>query len=159
MIKLRTVKISDWDKLKNLLQDLIEEKPPVAIELEPLLMKGDLWLAQFPKGKLGHFIVATYQGTIVGFCYVAVPIYYRPIAYIGIAIKKNYRKTGIGSQMFYEVAQWAAGNDIQYIIADVWEWNEKSLKFFEHLGFTEKSRFDEKFNGELKKKVRMVRRI
>jgi RimJ/RimL family protein N-acetyltransferase len=159
MISIRKVKVEDWSKLKDLLKDLVQEKPPVALELEPLIMKGEQWLAQFPKGNLGYFVVATTDHSIIGFCYVAVPTYYKPLAYIGIAIRKECRRQDIGSQMFYEIAQWAAGKQIQYLVADVWEWNIKSITFFEHLGFVEKSRFKAKYEGEDKEKVRLVRGV
>lgn len=53
----------------------------------------------------------------------------------------------------------AASRDIPYIVADVWNWNFKSLKFFEKLGFVEKTRFMDKFKGEEKIKVRLVKKV
>lgn len=159
MVKIREIKVEDWEELKDLLEDLVEEKPPVALELEPLIQKGKQWIAQFPRGELGHFIVAEEKGKIIGFCYLAVPQFYKPIAYIGISVRKKYRHHDIGSQMFYEVASWAASERLQYIIADVWHWNLKSLKFFESLGFVEKERFKAKFKGEEQEKVRLVKKV
>jgi RimJ/RimL family protein N-acetyltransferase len=158
-MNIRPVKVKDWDKLVDLLQELVAEDPPVAIELEPLINKGDRWISQFPSGKLGYFVVVEQGTKIIGFCYIAVPTYYRPIAYIGLAIEAEHRGENLGSQLFYEVASWAASKEIQYIIADVWSWNHKSIRFFSHLGFIEKSRFEDKFKGEIKDKVRMVRSI
>jgi RimJ/RimL family protein N-acetyltransferase len=151
--------MSDWEKLQELLDELVHEKPPVALELEPLIMKGREWIAQFPKGKLGYFVVAVVNQVIVGFCYGAVPTYYKPVAYIGIALGKKHRRQNIGAQLYYEIAQWAVGKEIQYLIADVWSWNAHSIKFFEHLGFVEKSRYKDKYQGELRMKVRMINRI
>jgi len=156
---IRSVKTSDWEKLKNLLIELVHEKPPVALELEPLIMKGVQWIEQFPRGKLGHFIIMESSDEIIGFCYVAVPTYYKPIGYIGIGIKKECRKKSLGSQMFYEVAQWAVKEQVQYLVADIWNWNLKSIKFFEHLGFVERQTFKEKFKGEERLKVRMVKAL
>jgi RimJ/RimL family protein N-acetyltransferase len=159
MVKIREVKVSDWDDLRGLLEYLVHEKPPVALELEPLLQKGDEWLRQFPKGKLGYFVVAEKKGVIVGFCYLAVPQFYRPVAYIGMAVAKSERKQDIGSMLFYEVASWAAMMRLQYIIADIWHWNTSSNKFFAKLGFVEKERFQGKFKGEEKEKVRLVKKL
>jgi L-amino acid N-acyltransferase YncA len=159
MVKIREVNISDWDDLRGLLEYLVHEKPPVALELESLIQKGEEWIRQFPKGKLGYFVVAEKKGVIVGFCYLAVPQFYKPIAYIGVAVAKSERHHDIGSMLFYEVASWAATERLQYIIADVWHWNTKSLKFFESLGFVEKELFEAKFKGEEKKKVRLVKKI
>jgi RimJ/RimL family protein N-acetyltransferase len=178
-MRIRQAKAEDWDKLKQLLINLTHEDPPVAIELEPLIMKEKNWIADFPKGKLGFFTVAEDTNEnkssdtplnkknkefednpkIIGFCYLAVPTFYKPIAYIGIALDKEYRKKDIGTEMFYHVAGWAAAENISYIIADIWNWNESSIKFFESLGFEEKSRFKDKFKGELKDKVRLVKKL
>ena len=159
MVKIREVKVSDWEKLRDLLDDLVHEKPPVALELEPLIMKGKQWIEQFPKGKLGYFVVAEEKGKIIGFCYVAVPKFYQPIAYIGISVAKKYRHHDIGTKMFYEVALWAAGEHVEYLIADIWNWNAGSIKFFEKLGFVEKTQFKDKFKGKLEVKIRLVKKI
>jgi RimJ/RimL family protein N-acetyltransferase len=159
MVKIREVNISDWDDLRGLLEYLVHERPPVALELEPLLQKGEEWIRQFPKGNLGYFVVAQKDGKIVGFCYLAVPKFYNPIAYIGIAVAKSERKHDIGSMLFYEVASWAAMERLQYIFADIWHWNTSSLHFFENLGFVEKERFEAKFKGEDKEKIRLVKKL
>jgi RimJ/RimL family protein N-acetyltransferase len=159
MVKIREVNISDWDDLRGLLQYLVHEKPPVALELEPLLQKGEDWIRQFPKGNLGYFVVAEDKGKIIGFGYLAVPQFYKPVAYIGIAVAKSERHHDVGTMLFYEVASWAASVHLQYILADVWEWNISSIKFFEKLGFVEKERFKSKFKGEEKDKVRLVKGI
>jgi RimJ/RimL family protein N-acetyltransferase len=159
MLKIREVNISDWDDLRGLLEYVVHEKPPVALELKPLLHKGEEWLRKFPRGDAGYFVVAENNGKIVGFCYLAVPQFYKPIAYIGIIVAKSERRSNIGTMLFYEVASWAATERLQYIIADVWSWNVKSIKFFENLGFTEKERFKDKFEGEQRDKVRLIKKI
>jgi RimJ/RimL family protein N-acetyltransferase len=159
MVEIREVRVSDWDDLRGLLEYLVHERPPVALELHPLLQKGEEWIRQFPKGKLGYFVVAEKKGVIVGFCYVAIPQFYRPVAYIGVAVAKSERRNDIGTMLFYEVASWAAAKRVQYIISDIWHWNVKSIKFFEKLGFVEKERFEAKFKGEEKEKVRLVKRL
>lgn len=159
MITLREVTVNDAEKIKELLVRLVNEKPPVAIELEPLIMKGKQWIASFPTGESGHFIIAEINEEIVGFCYLAVPKFYKPIAYIGVAVDKHYRRKDLGSQLFYHVAEWASAQHLEYVIADVWSWNIKSLKFFEKLGFIEKTRFKDKFRGAEQDKVRLVKKL
>lgn len=159
MIKIRTVKVSDWEEIKGLLESVVHEIPPVAIELEPLIMKGKRWLRDFPTGEAGTFVVADVNNKIVAFCYLAVPKFYRPVAYIGVVVAKEHRKGDIGSQLFYHVAEWAASQHLEYIIADVWSWNLKSLKFFEKLDFIEKTRFKDKFKGGEEEKVRLVKKL
>jgi RimJ/RimL family protein N-acetyltransferase len=159
MVKIRKVNISDWDNLRGLLEYLVNERPPVALELEPLIHKGEDWIRQFPRGKLGYFVVAEDKDKIIGFCYLAVPQFYKPIAYIGVAVVKSERHRDIGTMLFYEVASWAAVEHLQYIFADIWEWNVSSIRFFEKLGFVEKERFKDKFKDEEKDKVRLVKRL
>jgi RimJ/RimL family protein N-acetyltransferase len=158
-INIREVRIEDSVKLIELLVSLTQEKPPVALELEPLIMKGIRWIEPFLDQKAGFFVVAEDDDKIIGFCYLAIPKWYKPIAYIAIAIKDDYRRKDISSQMFYHVAEWASEKHLSYIIADIWSWNSKSLNFFRKLGFREKSRFEEKFKGIEKEKVRMVMQL
>ena len=159
MVKIRKVKIEDWEELRRLLINVVNETPPVALELEPLIMKGKRWIADFPGEDAGIFIVAEIKKKIVGFCYLAVPKFYRPVAYIGLVVAKKYRKKDIGSQLFYHVAEWASSQHLESIIADVWSWNLKSLKFFEKMDFIEKTRFFDKFKGTDEEKIRLVRKI
>jgi L-amino acid N-acyltransferase YncA len=159
MVKIREVKVSDWDDLRGLLEYLIHEKPPVALELEPLIQKGDQWIKQFPKENMGYFVVAEKNEKIVGFCYIALQKFYKPIAYIGIAVAKSVRHQDIGTMLFYEVASWASSKRIHYIVADIWHWNKGSLNFFESLGFLEKERFVAKFKGVEEEKVRLVKKL
>jgi RimJ/RimL family protein N-acetyltransferase len=172
-INIRKVNVSDWEKLKKLLIEVVAEKPPVALELEPLIHKEDRWIAEFPTKDRGQFIVAelntkstdkTYDqensgGEIIGFAYLAAPRYYEMVAYIGIVVKKEYRRKNLGTRLFYNLAEWAATKNLTYIIADIWSWNLKSIKFFEGLGFKEKNRFSDRFKGEEKEKVRMIKRV
>ena len=159
MIKIREVHVKDWEEIKALLEAVVNEVPPVAVELEPLIMKGRMWLRDFPSGEAGTFVVAEVNNKIVAFCYLAVPKFYRPIAYIGVVVAKEHRKEDIGSQLFYHVAEWATSRHLEYIIADVWHWNLKSLKFFEKMDFIEKTRFKDKFRGTDEEKVRLVKKL
>lgn len=158
-MNIRKIKPEDWKELQKMLLKTINENPPVALELEPLILKTKDWIRRFPKEEQGIFIVVEEKDKIIGFCYLVVPKFYRPIAYIGIAVDKKHRKKDIASQMFYHVARWAVSQHLQYIIADVWSWNLGSIKFFFKLGFVEKSRFLDKFKGKMEEKSRLVKKI
>jgi RimJ/RimL family protein N-acetyltransferase len=151
---IRKIRSEDVLQLIELLVELVEEKPPVALELEPLIMKGERWTAPFLETKSGLLVIAEDKGKIIGFCYAIVPTYYKPVAYIGNAISKEYRRKNIGSQLFFQIASWASKKKLQYLIADVWHWNTKSSKFFEKLGFEEDERFKDKFRGKEEEKIR-----
>jgi ribosomal protein S18 acetylase RimI-like enzyme len=159
MPSIREVRIEDTVKLIELLVKLTREKPPVALELEPLIMKGLRWVEPFLDQKAGFFVVAEEGDNIIGFCYVAIPKWYKPITYIAIAVDEDYRRKDIGGQMLYHVAEWSSKKHLEYIIADVWEWNLKSLKFFRKHGFYEKSRFEDKFKGKEEEKVRLAMKL
>jgi RimJ/RimL family protein N-acetyltransferase len=158
-MNIRKARPEDWEELKVMLRELVAEEPPVALELEPLIDKQGNWIANFPKGNLGFFTVAEFEGKIVGFCYLAVQKFYSPVAYIGIALNKEFRRKNLGSEMFYHVAGWASAEKLQYIVADIWVWNTNSIKFFKNLGFEEKSIFKDKFKGEEKDKARLVKKV
>jgi L-amino acid N-acyltransferase YncA len=156
---IRKMRSGDTLQLIELLVKLIEEKPPVALELEPLIMKGERWVEPFLDKKFGYLVVAEDNGKIFGFCYAIIPTYYRPVAYIGVAVSNEYRGKNIGSQMFYQVADWASKKKLKNIIADIWDWNKNSIKFFEKLGFVEEERFKDKFRGKEEDKIRLVVRL
>jgi RimJ/RimL family protein N-acetyltransferase len=159
MVDVRIADVRDWEQMKVLLDEVVSEKPPVALELEPLLMKGKEWIRQFPRKSQGYFVVAEENNMIIGFCYLVVPKFYKPVAYIGIVVQKRFRRREIGTQLFYTVAVWAAAKHLTYILADVWVWNKRSIQFFEDLGFKESSRFMDKFRGVDKEKVRLVKDV
>jgi len=160
-ISIRNVKEKDWAKVLHLLETLVHENPPVALELEALLLRTEEWIRNFPQETQGIFVVAeqTIEQNIIGFCYLAQPNFKYGEAFIGIAVGKAFRDNNIASQMFYRVAEWASGTGINYIFADIWEWNNSSIKFFESLDFKEIERFDDKFRGEIKTKVRLIKAI
>jgi N-acetylglutamate synthase-like GNAT family acetyltransferase len=159
MINVREVRIEDTVKLIELLVELTKEKPPVALELSPLIMKGERWVEPFLDQKAGFFVVAEMNGNIVGFCYVAIPKWYKPVTYIAIAVSKDYRRKDVGAQLLFHVAEWASKKHLEYMIADVWDWNEGSLNFFKKHGFKEKLKFQDKFKGKQEKKVRLVMKL
>lgn len=158
-MNIRKIKPEDWKKLRKMLEVMAHEDPPVAVELEPLIFKTEKWIKSFPKENQGIFIVTEEEDMIIGFCYLVVPKFYALVAYIGIVVDKEHRGRNVGSQMFHHVAEWAVSQRLQYIIADVWSWNLGAIKFFQTLGFVEKSRFTDKFKGELKEKVRLVKKV
>jgi N-acetylglutamate synthase-like GNAT family acetyltransferase len=158
-MNMRAIEVRDWAKLQLLLKELASEHPPVALELEPLIFKTEEWIRKFPQENQGIFIVAEENEQLEGFCYLVVPKFYQPVAYIGIAIGAPFRRHALGLQLFYHVMEWAAKKDLQYILSDVWAWNEQGKKFFTHLGFTEKEHFQSKFNGEEKEKIRFVKKV
>jgi len=160
-IVVRNVGIADWARLVRLLKQLIHEKPPVALELEPLLFRTEEWIERFPGEDSGIFVVAENitENNIVGFCYLAKPSYRLAEAFIGIAVDKAYRRQNVGSMLFFRVAEWAARANLRLIITDVWDWNNESLDFFKKHGFRETEHFDAKFRGETRGKVRLVKEI
>jgi RimJ/RimL family protein N-acetyltransferase len=158
-MNLRHIETGDWAELRRMLERMAEETPPVALELEPLLFKTEQWIRSFPMEEQGIFIVCEENDEIIGFCYLVVPKFYRPVAYIGIAVDKEHRKMDIGTQMFYHVLEWAASQHLSFIISDVWSWNKASILYFTRLGFEETTRFEDKFKGKQKEKIRLVKKV
>lgn len=160
-IVIRNVKVRDWAKIVRLLKELLHEQPPVALELESMISRTEEWIERFPVEGQGIFVVAEdiSKQAIVGFCYLVKPSYRKGEAFIGIAVEKGFRKHDIGSMLFYHIAEWAVSSGIQYIISDIWDWNTLSLNFFKTLGFKQTEHFDDKYHGETKGKIRLIKEI
>ena len=52
-----------------------------------------------------------------------------------ICVDKEYRKQGVGLQLFEESKKYAIENKIDFMEGDNWEFNQISRKFSEHAGF------------------------
>lgn len=158
-MEIRNVRTNDLKGIHKLLEDLIKERPPVALELEGLLTKDKKWLKSFPRGSSGVFLVAEYKGEIIGFCYVAIPKFRILTGFVGIAVDKNHRKGGLGTKILQQVIDWAEISRLKYVIADTWNWNKGAQKFFQKNSFKKMGVFEDKFKGKIKKKVRLIYKV
>lgn len=57
-----------------------------------------------------------------------------------LAVKKEYRRSGIGKSLVEKAQQWAMDKEITQIELNVWEFNKGAIAFYETLGYKTASR-------------------
>ena len=88
-------------------------------------------------------IVAERNGVICGFSvvsYVTKPLspysierkYYNVVEF---GVDENFRRQGIGTELFDFIKEQARDRGFHKIELDMWEFNESALKFYESVGF------------------------
>ena len=89
-------------------------------------------------------ILARENEDYIGFITVSTRIDYvegatsSPVGYIeGIFVKPDYRKTGIGRQLYQLGEQWCLKKGCQQMGSDAYAWNKQSHEFHKRLGFDE----------------------
>lgn len=124
----------DVTSLLQLIRELAEyEKAPgeVIITAEQLKKDG------FGKDKLFSFFIAEKNGTVAG-----IALYYekystwkgRCIFLEDIIITRSFRRQGIGTMLFLEVAAVARDLGVQRLEWQVLEWNDPAIEFYKKLG-------------------------
>jgi len=91
--------------------------------------------------KNSALFVAESQNQIMGFVYILIretrdiPIFVpRRYAWIGeIAVKKEFRHSGVGQSLVEKAHQWALDKGITQVELNVWEFNEGAIAFYEKL--------------------------
>lgn len=91
--------------------------------------------------------VLEYDGTLVGTVMYKIVYYVKDIKYRDmrvlqieeIVLKQQYRNLGLGHYLMNDIKSYAKKNDCKYIIANVWDFNEQSKKFFNNNGFLSRS--------------------
>lgn len=70
-----------------------------------------------------------------------LPIAKKRITYFieDIVVDKNYRRKGIGKQLYYFLKEKAMEDNVDSIELNVWAFNEKAIKFYEALGMSVKN--------------------
>ena len=129
-IKIRKGTETDLEQVLDLVKELaIYEKAPDEVEVTIAEMQN--W--GFGKDKLFEFFVAEYQHTIVGIALY----YYKYSTWKGkclfledIIITEKYRRFGLGSKLFNEVALVAKQQQVRRMEWQVLDWNKPAIDFY-----------------------------
>jgi len=139
-IKIRVGTEPDLPQVLGLVKELaIYEKAPAEVDVTLEEMKN--W--GFGKDKIFEFFVAEHNSKIVGIALY----YYKYSTWKGkclfledIIVTETYRRYGLGSKLFNEVALVAKQKKVRRMEWQVLEWNEPALKFYK--------KYNSHFDGE-----------
>lgn len=100
-------------------------------------------ILQFRKNKNGVYLVAEYQGLIVGHAFLE-PLHLQSlkhVAELNIAVHKGFQKKGIGTQLLEYLIDWAKKSPIiEKIQLNVRASNTHAISLYKKLGFEEEGR-------------------
>ena len=120
---------SDTVFIHRLIQELADyERAPDAVINSPELLLNDL----FVEGRC-HAFVAEYEEVIIGFA-----LYYfgystwkgRTLYLEDLYVQEDFRKTGVGQQLFDQVVMVAIKEKVRRMDWQVLTWNEPALAFY-----------------------------
>lgn len=127
-IDIRTGQTADIPEIHSLVGELAKyEKAPdefVCTQQEyRLLFKENVW----------NFIVATFNGQIVGTCiyYYGFSTWKGKFLYLeDFIVTENYRRQGIGSRLFDHILQIAQKEECALMRWQVLDWNDMAINFY-----------------------------
>lgn len=138
MINKNTIEIS-----KMSLEDFQEIKACLISEFD------DFWNAETLENELknenSYYIVAKINNDIVGFAGIKVVIDEADI--MNIVVRKDKRKSGIGSALFNSILNYAKSNCIKKITLEVNEENVSAINLYEKFGFKTIAERPKYYNG------------
>ena len=143
VITFRKPKIGDAKALLNFINDLVEEGAQILRDKKVTLTEERAWLDDQIKtignGKL-ILLIAEKNGKIIATCEVRKrKSKMAHIADFGVAVRKEYRKKGIGETISRWVLKEAKRSKIEIIKLKVFEDNEPAKALYRKLGFAEEA--------------------
>jgi GNAT superfamily N-acetyltransferase len=85
--------------------------------------------------KSSQGILAVYKGQEVGYLFFKQTVDIRTAWIYLMAVRKNYRRQGIGSQLIFAVQDWCRQNDYKKIMLEMQSKNYPAVRFAQKLGF------------------------
>jgi GNAT superfamily N-acetyltransferase len=120
---------SDTVFIHRLIQELADyERAPDAVINTPELLLNDL----FVEGRC-HAFVAEHEEVIIGFAlyYFGYSTWKGKTLYLeDLYVKEDFRKTGVGQQLFDQVVKVAIKEKVRRMDWQVLTWNEPALAFY-----------------------------
>lgn len=153
---LRRPRISDVNQLKAYVNSLVDEDAMILVNERQSLKSEQAWLKdllrKIRKNEL-HAIVAEHEGKIIGSVELRKKKWRQShIAEIGISVKKNYRRLGVGTALMKTILEIGKKDKkIKLIYLTVYDRNKAAEKMYEKLGFKQVARLKNRvqYKGKL----------
>jgi len=155
-ILLRRPKISDVKQLKDYINFLVDEDALININKKQTLKAERTWLKDLlrtiRKNKI-HTLLAECNGEIIGVVELRKSKWRQShIAEVGISVKKNYRRLGVGTTLMKRILEIGKmDKEIKLIYIRVYEPNKPAAKMYKKLGFKKVARLKNRvqYKGKL----------
>lgn len=148
-IIIRSPQMSDLESLLEYVNSLVEEDALIKLREKMTLEKEKEWLEKSLKEikeNKRHYLVAVIDGEVVSGGELRKDFGRQShVTEFGIAVKKEYRRLGIGTAMMKSLMDVAKKDkDIKVLHLDVYADNEPAIAMYEKLGFKEVARLKDR---------------
>lgn len=148
--------MSDAEQLKEYINSLVDEDALIKInEMQTLKSEAD-WLRGVLKDvrkNKKHALLAECGGEVISFVELRKGLWRQShVASIGIGVKKNYRRLGVGTAMMKTILEIGKKDkEIKVIYLDVYAQNKAAIKMYKKLGFKKVARLKNRvqYKGKL----------
>lgn len=95
------------------------------------------WIERFAQSENSVFLIAEVDGQVVGTCgcHGGSRKVDRHVARLGIAVHRDYRGQGIGSQLMQAALDWAQSTFMRRVELSVLARNQGAIRLYERFGF------------------------
>ncbi|OCT14230.1 hypothetical protein A8709_25710 [Paenibacillus pectinilyticus] len=145
-LQLRSATWEDYDAVNRIIREGQEEHadalPDRFARLDHVVAMG--WYRSFSDQPHKEIIVAEVAGELVGVAMLEMkksPTYEalvpRSYAYLNeLAVSSSYQRQGIGRKLYEASVLWAKEREAVSLELNVWEFNEKALRFYASVGMS-----------------------
>lgn len=142
--RLRSATLEDYEAVNTIIREGQEEHaealPDRFARLDHVVAMS--WYRSFSDKTDKEIIVAELGSEVVGVAMLEMkqsPNYEalvpRRYAYLNeLAVASSHQRQGIGKKLYHAAAQWARERDAASLELNVWEFNERALRFYASLG-------------------------
>ena len=143
VVQIRQAEIKDAENLLNCVKTYIADSefiPKLSQEVKLTIDQEKDWITSFLLNKNSLLLIAEHENQIVG--NIDLTGNQRKLmehtALIGMGMLKEWRNTGLGTALLYNVIEWAKQNEILEVIwLQVYTENTAGLKLYKKMGFLE----------------------
>lgn len=138
---IRNVKITDFNQVDNLMQQLhkvhVKGRPDLYIDMEHPYSKDEFEQLVLKEDVIA--ILAEEENKVVGICFVSIRyksgMVEMKTAYMDdLVVDENFRNNGIAKKLFNKAEKIAIEKGAKRLDLMVWSFNEKAIKLYEELG-------------------------
>ena len=138
-VRLRSARPRDARLLVELLDGIAGEEPP-ALLITPGEADAKLWkrrIAAAAADSRSLFLVAEAEGELAGDLSLERDAHPNSshVAWVGIAVRREWRGLGVGSALLEEAVTWAANAGLTKLVLGAFPENSRALAFYERHGF------------------------